>query len=394
MMPHLRKRFIEKHLSKAVSWAPCVSLSGMRQTGKTTLIKHFSKSYFTFDDPALSGRLQRESQAFLKGGPFPLGLDEVQTYPPLFPLLKRVIDEKRVPGRYLITGSIRFAQKKEIRESLTGRTASFELYPLSIAECHNRLPKDLVGELKKKSSVKFLKELEKNSWATFRDLENFVQKGGLPGICFKRESSVVRQLFDQHLDTILGRDFKLLHETETSLQNLRHLLARIVERQGLPMNYSDLAKEIGLSAPTVKKLLTTMEALYLVRTLGKTYYCEDIGIANFLAGSLERSRKRVLLGFLYHELRCQLSCWHPSGFEMSSFETRGGANVPFTIRMSSGETMGCTLDEAERVSEKSLKSLSAFKKKQRKAFLLALHLGEQAFTASNGALCAPLKWIL
>ena len=82
-MAHHRDRIMETVLKKNLTWSPSVSLIGMRQTGKSTLIKMFSESYLTFDDDSLPARFSREGDAILNQGPFPLGLDEVQKYPPV-----------------------------------------------------------------------------------------------------------------------------------------------------------------------------------------------------------------------------------------------------------------------------------------------------------------------
>lgn len=392
-MAHWRERYIETQMKAALKWAPCLVLIGMRQTGKTSLIKRLAKKYLTFDDDALAGTFSRKGAMILQEGPFPLALDEAQKYSPLFNLLKIQIDLKKQPGKFLVTGSVRFSQKKNIRESLTGRTAPFELYPLSVAEAHEQVHSNWIETLLCGPTEKWISQLERKVWATLSIIEQSQKTGGLPGICFKRDGKVRARLFEQHLDTLLGRDIHLLSETKLSFQTLRQLLGLSFGAQGTPTNFASLGREVGLSAPAVRKYLQLFEGLFLLRRMNGIYYAEDQGLANHCTEVLKPTLKAPWYGVLFHELRNQIAN-HNFGSLLSSYSTRGGAEVPFIITVPKIGTVALTLDIQERPTEKSIGSLGSLSKKVRGKFVgVALHLGKTAFLTHREVLCLPLHWI-
>jgi hypothetical protein len=148
-MPHTRPRHLESRIRQALTWSPSVSLVGMRQSGKTTLVKRMCPGYLSFDDDALVGATEAGNWDQFLGQPRPLALDEVQKAPRVFSRFKLWIDERRRPGQFVLTGSVRFLSRRAIRESLTGRTALLELLPLTVAEAHGRPLANAVSRLLK-----------------------------------------------------------------------------------------------------------------------------------------------------------------------------------------------------------------------------------------------------
>jgi predicted AAA+ superfamily ATPase len=110
-MPHPRSRYLGTILKKSLKWSPSVSLIGMRQVGKTTLMKDFVDQYYTFDDDKLVGSVNSGDWSFLDAPSGTLGLDECQKAPALFDRVKLNIDAKKRPGQYLLSGSVRFLSK-------------------------------------------------------------------------------------------------------------------------------------------------------------------------------------------------------------------------------------------------------------------------------------------
>ena len=390
-MPHLRKRILEALLKESLGWSPVTAVFGQRQTGKTTLLKALSKSSETFDKADFILEFETQSSQILEAAPKPLFLDEVQKYPPVFDALKAAADQKRRPGQFLITGSVRFAQRKPIRESLTGRTTLWELLPLTTSELQETAFRHLFKDmLSPKPLETFQKKLEIKPSLI---LKQFVH-GGLPGICFVRSTPQRDNSLRNHLATLLDRDLPLIRDTKTPPTQLLNLLRSLVPLQGEPLQLAGLARKLHLSAPTVKALLHAMEGLFLIRTHGHTVYFEDLGISHWLNPMAMSETGRHEQQWIFSELRAQAVYRPDDILTFGEHRTRGGAYVPFVFELRDGTTIGITYDPLERPSEKSLKSMQSLRKRSRRRTLaLHLHSGQRAWESGKDALCVPYFWI-
>jgi predicted AAA+ superfamily ATPase len=394
-MSHHRTREVITLFKKTAAWSPTVALLGMRQTGKTTILKEMSGSYITFDDPLQIPRFQRGGSSLLEVGPFPLALDEVQKFPLIFDYLKFIIDQNKKPGRFLITGSVRFASKRGIRESLTGRVALLDLYPLTLSECHSRSQKTFLEVLVKNlhTPPKLLSALAQRAWASESEILHYLNSGGLPGLCFKREVAIRNQLMSDHLDTLLTRDIQLVTQTSLSSLKLIHIFRVIAANQGSTLNISAMARDNSCSPPTLKKALDAMEALFLIRSHGKFYFAEDQGLATFAVRSENFSPRMQILRFIFHELRAMVGYHFRAQCEMSNYQTRGGVDIPFIFQFQNGVRLALAIDGDETASDKNLRSITWYRKKFPKSFGVVIHRGTKSFITSNGTLCIPWSWV-
>ena len=133
-------RFIEPLLFEALDYMPIVLLRGARQTGKTTLVKEISKktNYLTFDHLPSLVAAQEDPVGFISRIQKPVILDEIQRVPELFLPIKNDVDENRIPGRYLLTGSADPLLIPKLGDSLAGRMRLLTLWPLSQGEIHHK----------------------------------------------------------------------------------------------------------------------------------------------------------------------------------------------------------------------------------------------------------------
>jgi predicted AAA+ superfamily ATPase len=143
-MAHFRERHAQVFFEKLNRYSPIVGVFGHRQVGKTTFVSHSVASYVTLDDEDQLKQALAGAKAFVAAhGMEQTVIDECQMAPPLFPALKEWVRTHPKPGQFVLTGSVRFTSRKAVRESLTGRMVSLELYPMVLSELlerHRRLP--------------------------------------------------------------------------------------------------------------------------------------------------------------------------------------------------------------------------------------------------------------
>lgn len=390
-MPHARPRHLESRIRQALAWSPSVSLVGMRQAGKTTLVKRICPGYLSFDDDALVGATEAGTWDRFLAQPRPLALDEVQKAPRIFSRLKLWIDERRRPGQFVLTGSVRFLSRRAIRESLTGRTALLELLPLTVAEAHARPLANGISRLLRIDEPG-LRRLEADAWCSASTLESYCSRGGMPGICFQRSESVRRHAWDSHLDAVLARDLQLVYATRIGVSRIKGLFAHMATQQGEPLPLARLARIVAASDKTTTQLLLAFESLFLIRRHGKGWYCEDMGLAAAACKASWLHEGVPLRRWVFGELLAQLQFHHANNHEFGEYRTRGGACVPFVITIEDA-TLLLTVDAGPEPSEKSLKSLGSFRGRRRQVVRVALHAGDEGWQTRRGVWCLPARWL-
>ena len=158
-----RKRFIESEIDDLFEIFPIVSLTGPRQSGKSTLIKHYiSKkkipwSYISLDDREILLRIKEDPALFAHSINSNIAIDEAQKAPELFHALKQVVDAG-LKHKIILSGSANFLLLKSITESLAGRVGLLELQAFSIAEAYEYKSNSLIHKIIKNHSVKDLYE--------------------------------------------------------------------------------------------------------------------------------------------------------------------------------------------------------------------------------------------
>ncbi len=393
-MAHLRVRFISSKLKETLKKSPSISLLGMRQTGKTTLLKQICQSYFTLDDDRTLNQFSSGQWALLEEAKPPIAIDECQKLPNLFDRIKLLIDQRKQLGRFILTGSVRFLSKKQIKESLTGRTLVIELLPMTLNESSQLEQRDILATLESSSKfANFVSKWKPGVWANFQNIDHHLKVGGLPGICFKRDVALRNDLLEQHIDTLLSRDLQMLYQTKLSLPKLKMFLKECALMQGQDWSIEKTAKKIGTSAPTLKSVLLAFEGLFLIRMIGKKLYFEDSGIAHFLIPNELISPLHIYRSFVFRELFALLRYQYSRAIEIDEYTTRGGIDIPFIIQ-TENHRFAFTVDTETYVSEKSLKSLGKYNKKFNHTKCIAFHRGPEAYESSTGIWCLPLTWLV
>jgi uncharacterized protein len=292
----MKPRILARTIKKAMKSFPAIVVTGPRQSGKTTLLKMlFAKShrFVTLEDPDVRMRAKEDPLRFLEQFRPPVIIDEIQYVPELLSYIKTKIDQKRRPGQWLFTGSQNFVLMHGISQSLAGRAAVLSLLPFSFSE---RIEQ---GE-RTQEMVDWLKGLNLHQKCESKiSLTELILRGNYPEIASKR--SVDRQLWcGSYISTYLERDVRNLAQVG-DLGQFERFLKLCAIRTGQILNLSELAKEVGMSVPTMKRWLSMLETghqVYLLypyyKNLGKRLvkspklYFNDTGLASYLLGLNDR----------------------------------------------------------------------------------------------------------
>ena len=240
----MKKRDLEPILHASLRRFPVVALVGPRQVGKTTLAKTVARKF----DGAVYLDLERPSDAARLSDPElylePLAkrlviLDEIQRRPELFPVLRSLVDAKRANGRFLILGSASPDLSRQSSESLAGRIVYHELAPFSAHE-----------------TVTGTREKQMALW----------NRGGFPGAFLAPSNARSLAWREAFIDTHLQRDLPALgvRIPATAMRRFWEMLAHF---HGQLWNASKIAASLGVTAPTTKHYLDTLEDTFMIRQL-------------------------------------------------------------------------------------------------------------------------------
>lgn len=405
-MPHFRPRYLESILKKALAGSPILSIVGQRQTGKSTMVERISKEYVTLDDEERLEAALKTPKSFIQGRASPFGIDECQHGPGLFPALKEFVRLHPKPGQFLLTGSVRFTAVEDIKESLTGRTIDLELLPLSLTET-NGLP--LLDIRKLAIAAKPLDLLRRQPFANPKRasaLPDFLVKGGLPGLCFIRNDALRVRKMRSHLKSILDRDLRLVTKTNLDYLSLKTFLEEIALQQGMPFDLTAAAKGARIAINSARKILSGLEAVFLVRILrkdgdaaGKMVFFEDQGAASFLLGERGQSSEKEHLRvsdwgrLLFQQLLAQTKYRDDLHSEIFSFHTRGGSIVDLCVRIDR-DLIGYSVGIGSQASPSQIRSAAMFRKRFAGSRVFLLHQGSAFREADKNVYEVPFGAVM
>jgi predicted AAA+ superfamily ATPase len=308
---------------------PALLVTGPRQVGKSSLLRHLfpDAGYISFDDRATAAEALNNPKAFFDRLPAKCILDEVQYVPEIFRDLKMQIDLHRNDRSriFLLTGSQKFSLMKNAAESLAGRISIFELQSLSAAEL--RLANLPTGQLP--------------------------HRGGYPELWIDQTQSA-RKFYGDYINTYLERDVRSVLQVG-SLRDFDRCLRSLALRVGSLINFSDIAKDVGVSANTAKAWIGVLEASGIIHLLEpffdnqnkrlikspKVYFCDN-GLLCYLLQLNDQDdwRTHLMAGkiwenFVFTELLCQTKL---NGLDRSLFfwREKGGREIDFLIERSNG----------------------------------------------------------
>ncbi|MDD6510269.1 MAG: ATP-binding protein [Prevotella sp.] len=284
------KRKIESTILEAAKYFPVITVTGPRQSGKTTMLKQIFPHlhYYSLEDLDTRSFAMEDPVRFLHLHEDGMILDEVHNYPELLSYIQGIVDEQP-HKKFVLSGSSNFALLKKVSQSLAGRSGVFELMPLSIEEV--------------KGQIEYVD-----------DADQLLYQGLYPAVCSCK--NIPKFLYPSYVKTYLERDVRdLLNVKDMRLFNM--FLKLCAGRIGSVFNASEIAGEIGVSSKTIQAWVSILQASYVVYLLPpyfensrkrltkspKMYFC-DTGLACTLLGieSAEQLAFDKMRGHLFENL--------------------------------------------------------------------------------------------
>ena len=260
-----KHRTIENVVRQADSNFKALLLTGMRQVGKTTVLKDMADNdrvYITLDDARLLKLAKEDPYLFFQTYQSPILIDEIQYAPELFSHIKMLIDNRNVTGQIWMTGSQQFLLMKGVSESLAGRLAILELMGFSIYEQEGK------GELQKPflpSSKPATILSGKNVLETYQ----VIWKGSFPEMTMK-ENDTWSLFYSSYVKTYIERDVRQLLNVGNEL-TFYNFLKMMAARTAQELNLTDIANTLDISLNTVKSWLSILQASNVVYLLPPYY---------------------------------------------------------------------------------------------------------------------------
>lgn len=275
-------RKIETIIREASDYYSVISITGPRQSGKSTLLKHLFPNYkeFSMKDVNIREFALNDPVAFLQQTSDGMFIDEIQKTPILMEYIQGIVDRNST-RKFLLTGSSNFEMMSDLSESLAGRAGIFELMPMSLSETM----------------------AQRNG----QDLSRQLFDGLYPAVSSGKNTA--KFYYPSYVKTYLEKDVRDLLNVQNQMQFLR-FIKLCAARIGSLINASELAAEVGVDSKTITRWLSVLEASYLVTLLPPYYeniskrlvkspklYFNDTGLACYLLDiesprQLERDKMR------------------------------------------------------------------------------------------------------
>lgn len=264
------RRNLADSLARLASKYPVISITGPRQSGKTTLVREVfpQHEYVTFENPDIRQRAMADPEGFFLPGNKNMILDEVQHVPQLLSYIQEITDRAKINGQFILTGSQSLLLSEKISQLLAGRTAVLKLFPFDFAE------------------------LESSGYEQGKSYEDVITRGFFPRLYDQQIHPL--DFYPFYFETYVQRDVRQIlniHDLNLFTNFVRLCAGRI----GQLLDYSSLARDTGISVNTAKGWISLLEASYLIFLLHPYYqnfnkriikspklYFTDTGLASWL----------------------------------------------------------------------------------------------------------------
>jgi predicted AAA+ superfamily ATPase len=401
---YLPRRATEQVLT-ALEDTRVVVVNGARQTGKSTLAElalakvDGGRARF-LDDPATRSAAQSDPVRFVRHDGTLL-IDEVQRVPDLWLAIKNEVDRDPRPGRFLLTRSARLLGLASLPDALPGRSETIELWPLSQGEIDGG-PDGFVDAVFERGAEipPPAGELRR------RDYLARAVRGGYPESVRREQPRRRSRFFENYVADLLARDVKQVAQIERS-SDMRRLLSLLAAQTAGLVNYSRLAGDLAITAPTVRNYIEILETIYLVRLVPawsanlttrtvatpKVTFV-DSGLAAYLASGTtsDAAVGGLVENLVLGELARQLT-WSDVSARLFHYRDRDQVEVDALLEDNAGNVVGIEVKAAETARAEDFAGLRHLQRRLGSRFRagILLYCGTETLPFGQDLACAPIS---
>ena len=340
------KRTLQKKLEEAAKQYPVVTLTGPRQSGKTTLVKMTfpNYDYQSLEEPDHRAFALEDPRGFLSQFSEKVILDEIQRTPDLFSYIQTIVDTKDISGQFILTGSQNFLLLQKVSQSLAGRCAILHLLPFSLSELRQRRPVSIYS---------IGRELPDKNRSLNEELSSVLFQGFYPRIHDK--SLDPTDWLGNYFQTYIERDVRDVLNVG-DLETFSRFVRLCAGRNGQLLNLSSLANDCGITHTTSKRWISILETSFIVFLLRPHFknfskrlikspklYFLDTGLLSYLLRirSQEDLRFHSLYGGIFESYVISefLKSYMNSGKEHSIYFWRDSTGNEIDILVDEGDTL-------------------------------------------------------
>jgi len=409
-------RHLQAVIAQRLNEEPVVMLNGARTVGKTTLLQGYARAHrvqvLDLDDLATRQAVAADP-AFFVTAPEPVCIDEFQHVLPILDAIKAELNRDLRPGRYLLTGSTRYATLPAASQSLTGRAHVMTVWPFSQGELRGTRETFLEGLVTDPARL----VAPTPSTTTRQDYEQMILAGGFPIALARPTAESRRRWFRDFVEMVIERDVLEIRRVRQRVV-LPQILRRLAAQSAQLLNPAAVASTIDLDKSTVNDFIRLLESVFLVHRLGAygrtlssrathspKVHLVDSGLAAYLLRITESRLEarapttltefgHVIETFAVNEILKQAG-WAEIPLSFSHFRTKDGHEVDLVCETDDGRIAGVELKAASSVEDKDFRGLRLLRDKLGGDFVggVVLHLGPRAYTKEDRLHVLPLDFL-
>ncbi len=406
-MSKLYPRHIEPRLKEAMKDSPVVLIHGPRQCGKTTLAQKVGKSagyeYLSMDDPETLDYAQNDPVGFVNSLPPKVILDEIQKSPDFFSQIKLTVDQNRIPGRFVLTGSVSVLHVRGLSDSLAGRMEIIRMHPLAQTELAGKKPDFLDALFSAKFSTR---------WHTKQvELTERIVSGGYPAALKYSNKKRRIEWYESYLTTIANTDAFTISRIQ-SVEDLPKLLELSAMSTARLLNVNKLASFFQLSRLTIQGYLLLLERLFLLEKVPAWHtnrrkqfvkapklHLSDTGLAGALLAvdADELKKDRSLLGqlletFVLQELMRQAE-GHKNRYRFFHYRDKDKVEIDIVIWRSVNSVAGVEVKASSTISRSDFRGLRRLQSAMGDSFQggVVLYSGEKMLNFGEKLYAVPIQ---
>jgi len=418
----LTPRHLSAELNSALASARIVNIVGPRQAGKTTFVRDLfgleqaGAKFVTLDDADLLAAIENDPAGQLSAlmadiGDNPLIIDEAQRSKKMALAIKKIVDENRRKGQFILTGSSNVFTTLEVADSLAGRMRTIKLWPLTVSEIRNAKPNRLLDwGISKSPKLTDIGKADKLSRAEYIDL---ILRGGFPEMRELETRDRNRQ-YQSYIDSVVDRDVADILRIRKS-DTLRRMIDQLAARTANEINVTTLTKLLGMSRVTTDDYLDVLTRLSMIVKLRAwtsseskrdikqaKYHFADTGIAAALRQMTSAtfdfdadpsSLGAMLESFVHGEILKSLP-YQQHDFRLYHWRSSHQKEIDI-LAESATRLVGIEVKASSTIDDSDLKHLRSFAKdgpgKSRQFTGILFYLGEHKLTFGDNIFALPVS---